>query len=197
MRPTNHWHAAFLAMAALILLIALGCKKDDTTALADATADTVDDTATLSDLSPDDAETLDTTACELRYSIEGLTIETATRTISFSAAIENLTGSPLAVTVTDSCPSGIADFSGAPDGHDYYGSCAAGACSPERPTTQTITLAPGEKKIIASTTISLDGDTCNPPIPKGQSLTLSFALPLVDPKPVVCGPTTTTLGTDF
>lgn len=188
-------------LMALAILLTASCTKDNTVVVSDATVVDVSDDANVGDLSTDvlsgDTQLPDTTGCELRFRIDNLAIDQAKRTVTITAVAENLTGKPLEITFGDNCPAGSVQFSGAGDGYDYYGTCAAGACSPERPKTHTITIAAGETKTLETVTIALDGDTCNQPIVKGTKLNLSFSLPLVAPQPVVCGPTIVTVGTDF
>ena len=131
-------------LMALAILLTASCTKDNTVVVSDATVVDVSDDANVGDLSTDvlsgDTQLPDTTGCELRFRIDNLAIDQAKRTVTITAVAENLTGKPLEITFGDNCPAGSVQFSGAGDGYDYYGTCAAGACSPERPKTHTITI---------------------------------------------------------
>ncbi|MDG1482289.1 MAG: hypothetical protein P8R54_22050 [Myxococcota bacterium] len=105
------------------------------------------------------------------------------------ASIENVSGAPQTVTVTEACPDGLVAFEGLGDGVDYYGSCLAGDCA-DYGESVAYTLAPGEV-LEEEVIIRPDGDDCNAPMDAGTYI-ITGALSLTeDDQPIVCATSAT------
>jgi hypothetical protein len=82
---------------------------------------------------------------------------------TLQAQIENVSKQSLSFVLMDRCPAGLLAFEGLPDDYDYYQTCNAGACVGAS-GAQTIQLAAGQRKLLASVALSVEGGTCNAPL---------------------------------
>jgi hypothetical protein len=80
--------------------------------------------------------------------------------------LRNRTKAAAAVTMRNACPGGPAQIYGLPRGYDVYSACNRGACSDTSPVH--VVLAAGSERMVGSTTIHPQGDTCNGALPAGS-----------------------------
>lgn len=82
---------------------------------------------------------------------------------TLSVVAENTTDHVLDFALPDACPNGSFLFEGLPDGYDYYQACNAGACATAG-GMKNVSLALGERRVLASAAIAADGGGCNQPL---------------------------------
>ncbi len=110
-------------------------------------------------------------ACELELSTAAVRRANGYEVV---ARVHNPSARAVGFEAEDRCPSGPVVFRGLPDGYDYYGTCAMGACAGPRPRLKLV-VAPGATLTLASINVDPEGSACNRELPLGR-YPVSFAL---------------------
>jgi hypothetical protein len=91
--------------------------------------------------------------------------ETRGTAIDVTVVVENRGDRALELELANRCPLGVIDFTGLPEGYDYYDGCAKGACLEHPPVR--IGVARGETRELEALTIDTAGHGCNGPLAPG------------------------------